>query len=63
MITKVVIHRGEITFHVAAAHLPTLVQHLRDDAQLRFEFCSSVSGVHYPADKGASCTRSITCSR
>ena len=63
VITKVVIHRGEITFHVARQHLPTLVQHLRDDAQLRFEFCSSVSGVHYPADKGASCTRSTTCSR
>jgi NADH-quinone oxidoreductase subunit C len=53
VITKVVIHRGEITFHVERQHLPTLVQHLRDDARLRFEFCSSVSGVHYPADKGA----------
>ena len=52
MITKVVIHRGEITFHVAREHLPALVRHLRDDAHLRFEFCSSVSGVHYPADKG-----------
>jgi NADH-quinone oxidoreductase subunit C len=53
VITKVVIHRGEITFHVAREHLPALVKHLRDDAHLRFEFCSSVSGVHYPADKGA----------
>jgi NADH-quinone oxidoreductase subunit C len=53
VITKVVIHRGEITFHVAREHLPPLVKHLRDDAYLRFEFCSSVSGVHYPADKGA----------
>ncbi|HEX8487285.1 MAG TPA: NADH-quinone oxidoreductase subunit C, partial [Propionibacteriaceae bacterium] len=52
VITKVVIHRGEITFHVAREHLPVLVRHLRDDAQLRFEFCSSVSGVHYPADSG-----------
>jgi NADH-quinone oxidoreductase subunit C len=52
VITKVVIHRGEITFHVARAHLPALVKHLRDDALLRFEFCSSVSGVHYPADEG-----------
>ena len=52
VITKVVIHRGEITFHVAREHLPALVRHLRDDAQLRFEFCSSVSGVHYPADSG-----------
>jgi NADH-quinone oxidoreductase subunit C len=52
VITKVVIHRGEITFHVARQHLPELVRYLRDDAHLRFEFCSSVSGVHYPADKG-----------
>jgi NADH-quinone oxidoreductase subunit C len=52
VITKVVIHRGEITFHVAREHLATLVRHLRDDAYLRFEFCSSVSGVHYPADQG-----------
>ncbi len=52
VITKVVIHRGEITFHVSRDHLSSLVQHLRDDAALRFEFCSSVSGVHYPADAG-----------
>jgi NADH-quinone oxidoreductase subunit C len=52
VITKVVIHRGEITFHVARERLTELVQHLRDDAYLRFEFCSSVSGVHYPADSG-----------
>ena len=51
VITKVVINRGEITFHVARQHLAELVQYLRDDAHLRFEFCSSVSGVHYPADK------------
>ena len=51
VITKVVIYRGEITFHVAREHLAELVRYLRDDAQLRFEFCSSVSGVHYPADK------------
>jgi NADH-quinone oxidoreductase subunit C len=51
VITKVVIHRGEITFHVARQHLADLVRYLRDDAHLRFEFCSSVSGVHYPADK------------
>ena len=52
VIEKVVVHRGEITFHVARRHLPMLVKHLRDDAHLRFEFCSSVSGVHYPQDKG-----------
>jgi NADH-quinone oxidoreductase subunit C len=52
VITKVVIHRGEITFHVAREHIATLVRYLRDDALLRFEFCSSVSGVHYPDDVG-----------
>ncbi len=52
VIEKVVVHRGEITFHVARAQLGMLVQHLRDDAELRFEFCSSISGVHYPQDKG-----------
>ncbi len=52
VITNVVIHRGEITFHVAREHLLELVRHLRDDAHLRYEFCSSVSGVHYPADSG-----------
>jgi NADH-quinone oxidoreductase subunit C len=52
VVTKVVIHRGEITFHVAREHLPMLVRHLRDDAHLRFEFCSSVSGVHYLDDVG-----------
>jgi NADH-quinone oxidoreductase subunit C len=51
VITKVVIYRSEITFHVARQHLADLVRYLRDDAHLRFEFCSSVSGVHYPADK------------
>ena len=38
VITKVVIHRGEITFHVAREYLPMLARHLRDDAHLRFEF-------------------------
>jgi NADH-quinone oxidoreductase subunit C len=52
VIEKVVVHRGEITFHVTRQQLPTLVQHLRDDAHLRFEFCSGISGVHYPADRG-----------
>ena len=52
VIEKVVIHRGEITFHVAREHLAILVKHLRDDAHLRFEFCSGISGVHYPADQG-----------
>ena len=52
VIEKVVVHRGEITFHVVRGHLATPARHLRDDPHLRFELCSSVSGVHYPADSG-----------
>ena len=52
VVEKVVIHRGEITFHVVRGQLATLARHLRDDPHLRFELCSSVSGVHYPADTG-----------
>ena len=51
-ISKVVVHRGEITFHVEREHLLTVMQNLRDDAALRFEFCSGVSGVHFPHDEG-----------
>ena len=47
---RVVIDRGEITFHVRREDLPAVVKTLRDGQ--RFEFCSGVSGVHYPDDKG-----------
>ena len=50
---SVVIHRGEITFHVHREDLLAVGQLLRDDPRTRFEFCSGVSGVHYPDDKGA----------
>ena len=40
-----------------------VVRHLRDDDKLRFEFCSSVSGVHYPHERAVSCTSSTTCCR
>ncbi len=49
-IEKVVVDRGEITFHVRAHDLPFIAQMLRDDEALRFEHCSGVSGVHYPDD-------------
>ena len=51
-IEKVVVHRGEITFFIRRHDLPTVAQTLRDDPALRFEFCSGVSGVHYPNDEG-----------
>jgi NADH-quinone oxidoreductase subunit C len=51
-VEQVVVHRGEITFHVRREDLVAVSRHLRDDERLRFEFCSGVSGVHYPADTG-----------
>ncbi|MBA2955641.1 NADH-quinone oxidoreductase subunit C [Nocardioides sp. MAH-18] len=53
MAPRVVIHRGEITFHVRREDLPVVAKVLRDDERLRFELCSGVSGVHYPDDTGA----------
>lgn len=50
---RVVVHRGEITFHVRRDDLVAVMTHLRDDAALRFELASGVSGVHYPDDTGA----------
>ena len=49
---RVVIHRGEITFHVRREDLLFVAQMLRDDERLRFEMLSSLSGVHYPDDTG-----------
>lgn len=51
-VEKVVVDRGEITFHVRREHLVSLCQVLRDDPDLRFELCASVSGVHYLHDTG-----------
>ncbi|MEO6605006.1 MAG: NADH-quinone oxidoreductase subunit C [Aeromicrobium sp.] len=47
-IEKVVVDRGEITFFIRRHALLETVTHLRNDPALRFEFCSSVSGVHFP---------------
>ena len=52
LIEQVVIHRGEITFHVSRDHLLEVARLLRDDPSLRFELCSGVSGVNYPGDTG-----------
>jgi NADH-quinone oxidoreductase subunit C len=51
-IEKVVVHRGEVTFFIRREHLLTVAQLLRDEERLRFEFCSGVSGVHYPGEAG-----------
>ncbi|KQP63391.1 NADH-quinone oxidoreductase subunit C [Nocardioides sp. Leaf285] len=51
-VESVVVHRGEITFHVRPDDLLVLARLLRDEPRLRFELLSSVSGVHCPADAG-----------
>jgi len=51
-VEKVVVHRGEITFFVRRGQLLETARLLRDDPALRFEYCSGVSGVHYPGDEG-----------
>lgn len=50
---RVLIHRDEITFVLDRTKLPEVARWLRDDQELRFEVCSSVSGVHYPNQIGA----------
>ena len=51
-IEKIVVDHGEITFYVRRQLLLEAVTHLRNDPVLRFEFCSSVSGVHFPHETG-----------
>ena len=51
-VEKVVVHRGEITFHVRREHLLEVARALRDDPALRFEMCMGVSGVHFPHEEG-----------
>jgi NADH-quinone oxidoreductase subunit C len=52
-IERVVVDRGELTFHVKRDRLPELASKLRDDPALRFELCMGVSGVHYPLEAGS----------
>ncbi|WP_153396235.1 NADH-quinone oxidoreductase subunit C [Ornithinicoccus halotolerans] len=52
-VASVVVDRGELTLHVRREHLPTVARALRDDAALRFEMCTGVSGVHFPDHAGA----------
>jgi NADH-quinone oxidoreductase subunit C len=50
-VTRVVVDRGELTLHVRPDRLAEVAQVLRDDENLRFEFCSGVSGVDYPSSR------------
>lgn len=51
-IDRVVVHRDQLTLEIHREHLLVVAQALRDDAELRFELCSGVSGAHYPGDTG-----------
>jgi NADH-quinone oxidoreductase subunit C len=46
-IQQITVDRGEITYYVRREHLVALCRTMRDDPALRFELCSSVSGVDY----------------
>ncbi|GAA1362568.1 NADH-quinone oxidoreductase subunit C [Catellatospora chokoriensis] len=50
-IERVVIDRGELTLHIVPAKIAEVCQILRDDLSLRYELCSSVSGVDYIAEE------------
>ncbi len=47
-ITRVVVDRGELTLHVVPERVSEVCKALRDGLDLRYELCSSVSGVDYP---------------
>ena len=46
-IERIVVDRGELTLHVVPERFAEVCVAMRDDAALRFELCSSVSGVDY----------------
>ena len=50
-VEKIVIDRGEMTFFVKPEALIAFMTECRDEPALRFEMCTSVSGVHFPEDK------------
>jgi NADH-quinone oxidoreductase subunit C len=47
-VTRVVVDRGELTLHVQPDKVAELCQHLRDDAEHRYELLLGVSGVDFP---------------
>jgi NADH-quinone oxidoreductase subunit C len=49
-IERVIVHRDELTLFVRRERLLDLCRSLRDEPQLRFEMCVSVSGADYLAD-------------
>jgi NADH-quinone oxidoreductase subunit C len=51
-VERVVVDRGELTFHVRREHLLAVADRLLHDPALRFEIFTGVSGVHYPDEVG-----------
>ncbi|GAA2386143.1 NADH-quinone oxidoreductase subunit C [Dactylosporangium salmoneum] len=51
-IERIVVDRGELTLHIVPERIAEVCQAMRDDAALRFELCSSVSGVDYLGSDG-----------
>jgi NADH-quinone oxidoreductase subunit C len=49
-IEAIVVDRGELTLHIVADRILEVAQIMRDDPALRYELCSSVSGVDYLDD-------------
>jgi NADH-quinone oxidoreductase subunit C len=46
-VERVVVDRDELTVHIAPDRISEVCQLMRDDPSLRFELCSSLSGVDY----------------
>ncbi len=46
-VEKVIVDRGELTLHIKPERIKEVCQVMRDDESLRFELCSSLSGVDY----------------
>jgi len=60
-VEKIVIDRDELTIHIAREHIARVAAVFRDDPALRFELCSSVSGVDYLARDGQDGRRLHVC--
>jgi len=46
-VEKIIVDRGELTLYIDPPRIAEVCQAMRDDPALRFELCSSVSGVDY----------------
>lgn len=53
-VEHVVVDRGELTIHIKPEKIAEVCAVLRDDEALRFELCSSVSGVDYLSQRSSS---------